>query len=160
MRREQVDVMLVPQVCHSQRRDMPHATTEWATKGATIAPVRSRTTPPSSLQAILLPEVMFKGKVYSSLQKFRPKMSQRKRRAYDCLVPPMNQLLRWTPADGSAVSKAPIARRRRDRLSKLRKGQSKDWCFGATLYLDNVGAWFSNGDLAPLRLAHLWQLSV
>ena len=66
-RRWQVDVVLIPQVHHAQRRDMPQATIA-SGQLPRIRPTRGRTTPPSSLQAILLSGVILRSKAYRSLQ--------------------------------------------------------------------------------------------
>ena len=55
---------------------------KWATTVAKIVPTRGRTTPPSSLQTILLSRVKLRSKAYSSLQeKSRPGGSHQKSRA-------------------------------------------------------------------------------
>ena len=96
--------------------------------GAPIAPARSLTFPLSSLQAILLPG---QGISLAAVD-VRSEMSQRMSRASGRSVPPMNRLPRSTPTSSSAASGAPRARRLGDQLTRLWKGQSKDWDFGAT----------------------------
>ena len=103
-------------------RHAVHYNNNWATTVAQVVPTRGRTTPLSSLQAILLPVVILRSKAYRSMQsKCRPGTNHQNRRASGRSVPPVKRLPRSTPAGFSAALKAPSAKRPSTRKRRHRE---------------------------------------